>query len=134
MKKAELKQVLKPLIKQCIKEVIFEDGTLSSIISEVVNGLGADNRPRSVVTEERHIKSAPPVAQKKARQEIQQRKRKLLDAIGKETYQGVDLFENTAPLRETSQRGNSLADTDPGDAGVDISNIPGSRAWKHLIK
>ena len=31
---AKLKKVLKPLIKECIKEIIFEDGVLSSIIRE----------------------------------------------------------------------------------------------------
>ena len=35
MDKAELKKILRPLIKECVKEVIFEDGTLSTIISEV---------------------------------------------------------------------------------------------------
>ena len=39
MKTNELKKVLKPLIKQCIKEVIFEDGVLSGIIGEVVKGV-----------------------------------------------------------------------------------------------
>jgi len=32
MKQSELKKALKPLIKQCIKEVIFEEGALSTII------------------------------------------------------------------------------------------------------
>jgi hypothetical protein len=41
MNKSELKKVLKPLIKECIKEVMFEDGTLSSIIAEVMRGTGA---------------------------------------------------------------------------------------------
>ena len=40
MKKSELRQVLKPLIKECIKEVIFEEGILSNIVSEVAQGLG----------------------------------------------------------------------------------------------
>ena len=40
MNKKELKQILEPLIKECIKEVIFEGGTISSIISEVVKGVG----------------------------------------------------------------------------------------------
>jgi hypothetical protein len=39
MNKNELKKVLKPLIKECIKEVIFEDGTLSSIIAEDISKL-----------------------------------------------------------------------------------------------
>ena len=39
MNKNELKKMLlKPLIKECIKEVMFEDGTLSSIIAEVMRG------------------------------------------------------------------------------------------------
>lgn len=40
MNKNELKQVLKPLIKECIREVIFEEGALSSVVSEVVKGMG----------------------------------------------------------------------------------------------
>ena len=36
MKKADLKKILRPLIKECIKEVVFEEGTLSTIISEVL--------------------------------------------------------------------------------------------------
>ena len=40
MKKAELKKLLKPMIMECIKEVIFEEGVLSNIVSEVAHGLG----------------------------------------------------------------------------------------------
>ena len=40
MNKNELKKILKPLIKQCIKEVVFEEGVLSSIITEVVSATG----------------------------------------------------------------------------------------------
>ena len=38
MKKDQLKKILRPMIKECIREVIFEEGTLSTIISEVVRG------------------------------------------------------------------------------------------------
>ena len=41
MKKSELRQVLKPLIKECIKEVIFEEGVLSNLIKEVAVGIGS---------------------------------------------------------------------------------------------
>ena len=40
MNREELKKTLRPLIKECIKEVIFEEGVLSGIISEVVKGTG----------------------------------------------------------------------------------------------
>ena len=63
MKKQELQKVLKPLIKECIKEVIFEEGVLSSLIKEVAQGLGA---------QQTLIESAPtPPAQDFSRQRIQ---------------------------------------------------------------
>ena len=40
MNREELKKTLKPLIKQCIKEVLLEEsGVLSNIVSEVAHGL-----------------------------------------------------------------------------------------------
>ena len=51
MNKNELKKILKPLIKECIKEVIFEDGTLSTIISEVAVGLGGQSQPKPKIVE-----------------------------------------------------------------------------------
>ena len=38
MNKKQLLAALKPLVKECVKEVIFEEGVLSSLISEVVKG------------------------------------------------------------------------------------------------
>ena len=40
MKRAQLKKVLKPLIKECIKKAIFEEGDLSGLIKEVDLVLG----------------------------------------------------------------------------------------------
>ena len=39
MKKSELKRILKPLVKECIKDVLLEEGLLSNIVSEVTRGL-----------------------------------------------------------------------------------------------
>lgn len=36
MKKEELLQLLRPLIKECIKEVIFEDGVISTVVNEAL--------------------------------------------------------------------------------------------------
>ena len=41
MKKSELKNI----IKECVKEVIFEEGILSGIITEVAQGLSATATP-----------------------------------------------------------------------------------------
>ena len=39
MKKTELKQLIKPLVKECIHEVLLEEGLLSNVVSEVAKGL-----------------------------------------------------------------------------------------------
>lgn len=48
----KLRKVLKPLIKECIKEIIFEEGVLSSIIRE------AQGSPaKEVIKEEKPLAS-----------------------------------------------------------------------------
>ena len=46
MKKSELKRILKPLVTECIKESLMEDGLISGIIAEVVRGM---NTPQTIV-------------------------------------------------------------------------------------
>jgi len=121
MKKSELKNI----IKDCVKEVIFEEGVLSGLISEVVSGLGS---------------SAPLVETRTSRVETtdpqrQAAKREVLSSIGKGAYQDVkgkfknpELFEGTKPIPDGTSRG-ALSGISPGDSGVDISNIPGAGRW-----
>ena len=137
MNKNELKKVLKPLIKECIKEVLFEEtGALSHIISEVANGLSVSTR--NVVTEQR--KEAPNPAYNKRRifdqeqkksKALREQKKKLLDAIGKDAYGGVNVFEGTtpapAPSNGSSPQG-ALSGVDPRDPGVDISGLFGGKS------
>tara|TARA_R110000824_G_C14656928_1_gene617346 strand:+ start:34 stop:453 length:420 start_codon:yes stop_codon:yes gene_type:complete len=136
MKKAELKKILKPLIKECVKEVIIEDGTLSTIISEVLKGTGS----QQVVYETK------PAQKLETNQEAQQRrsrllkeqKKKMLDSIGRDAYNGVDLFEGTTPMAAqagstSSPHGSKALDgIAPGDSGVDISSFGTSGLWKKL--
>tara|TARA_Y100000592_G_C5436666_1_gene301083 strand:- start:645 stop:1055 length:411 start_codon:yes stop_codon:yes gene_type:complete len=133
MKKNELKKILKPLIKECIKEVIFEEGTLSTIITEVVRGTSSSQPIVEVKNVENNEKRLL------ARQEKSKAKRKkMLDAIGRDAYNGVDLFEGTTPAPAPSQgtRGRgALSDVNPNDPGVDISSIfspESSQIWKKL--
>ena len=41
MNKKELKALIKPIVKECINEVLLQEGVLSSIISEVMIGTQA---------------------------------------------------------------------------------------------
>tara|TARA_R110002074_G_scaffold208398_1_gene376993 strand:- start:51 stop:455 length:405 start_codon:yes stop_codon:yes gene_type:complete len=123
MNKNELKKILKPLIKECIKEVIFEeDGALSHIIKEVAVGLSGKQR----ITEVKHTTPTPPP---KRNNKLKQQKKRLLDAIGKEAYGGVNIFEGTTPAPAQSSGGQGpLSDVAGDDPGVDISSLFGSKS------
>ncbi len=145
MNKKELKQLIKPLVKECINEVLLQEGVLSSIISEVMIGTQG-----AVLQEQATPAPQKPTRQletdEQAMQRIQERqrqasnqKRKLLDAIGKDAYGGVDLFEGTQPLNGGGTAGKTeaqgaLSGYAPEDAGVNIDgllNIAGG-SWKKI--
>jgi len=138
MDKAELKKILRPLIKECIREVIFEDGTLSTIISEVLSGTTG----QKIVSENLSLPKFETKPETNSRTErrqnhLQERKKKMLDTIGREAYNGVNLFEGTSPMKSqtsvTSHSGASaLEGVAPGDSGVDITSFTSSNIWKKL--
>jgi hypothetical protein len=138
MKRSELKNIIKPLVKECITEALLEEGLLSNVISEVIKGMSP------VITESAPapaVESAPMLQE--ARQErsrhAKENRKKLLDAIGKDSYGGVDLFEGTSPApgqkSTESQASSPLGGVAPGDPGVDISGILGigGHKWKALM-
>ena len=132
MKRNELKKVLKPLIKECIKEVIFDEGVLSGLISEVMKGTKGTSTSQPVA------KAAPqPVVTSKKQDPLKQIRKNLTEAIGKEAYGGVDVFEGLEPISKGPAPGSTpvsspLQTYAPNDAGVDISAIVSGK-WKNLI-
>jgi len=137
MKRNELKKVLKPLIKECIKEVMFEDGTLSGIISEVVQGL--NTKPITAAPQTKPVMVDRTQERRQVSEKMNEAKKTILDAIGKDAYNGVNLFEGTTPMRSAGTAAptpsSPLANVEPGDSGIDISSIMGmaTRRWKDLI-
>tara|TARA_R110002110_G_scaffold50394_2_gene149232 strand:+ start:112 stop:528 length:417 start_codon:yes stop_codon:yes gene_type:complete len=135
MNKVELKKILKPLIKECIKEVIFEDGTLSTIISEVIKGTSTQQVVYETKTPQRLETNQE--SQQRRSQLLKEQKKKMLDSIGRDAYNGVDLFEGTSPMTAprgaTSPQGSKALDgVSPGDPGVDISAFGTLGIWKKL--
>jgi hypothetical protein len=143
MKKSEFKQ----LIKESVREVLVTEGFLSTIVAEVVKGIGSN-----VVTEQ-SLENTPVHTAKKDNakfqemksqekvKKLQETKKRMLDAIGKNAYGGIDVFEGTTPMRKAGSPGegaapsSALSDVDPSDPGVDISDLMGgSASWKQLIK
>ena len=143
MKKAQLKQLIKPLVKECIHEVLLEEGLLTEVVSQVAAGMPrqqlVEAAPAPRQTENMFAKQRTQKATQ-AKAKLQEHRRKMMDAIGNDAFNGVDLFEGTEPIRQTgtvseAHRPSVLGD-DPTDAGVDISSILGgsSQIWKQMNK
>lgn len=120
MKKSELKDI----IKECVREVIFEEGALSGIIKEVVDGLGG----RPLMTE-------AAIIQPQGQKDSKPARKKILDEIASRSYEDLksnfpnpELFEGTRPLQEAAGS-SALEGVAASDSGVDISNIPGFGNW-----
>ncbi len=138
MKKSQLKNILKPLVKECIRESLLEDGVLSSVIAEVARGISSANATADPGSTEQRVPSpAPPKKSTFSPQQshqLKEHKQKLMAAIGKEAYGGVNLFEGTTPMgapQNKMQMAAPLAGTPPQDKGVDIGSLIGdaSRNW-----
>lgn len=123
MKRNELKELLKPIVKECVQEsvrdILLESGLLSQVISEVMKGINP-------VIKEEKIKEKSHYAEVVSRSEkakINETKKQLLDTIGKTSYGGINIFENTTPISEENQVATPMNGIDPSDPGVDITSL-----------
>lgn len=128
MKRSELKSI----IKECVKEVLFEEGVLSNLVAEVAFGIAKAQAP-IVETKQQAPQMNPAMMQEAREQEEEARrkklletKRKMLDAMGNSKMANV--FEGTEPLKQggspsASPAHGPMANRDPNDAGVDISGL-----------
>ena len=117
---------------------MFEEGVISSLVSEIAAGfvkanlLESGRRSEPSLTERVLEKKHQPKKEKGA---YKQNKKRISETLNK-MYGGIDLFEGTtpAPAPTGGNRPGALANIDPSDSGVDISSIPGMNNWKHLVK
>lgn len=145
MKKSELKQLIKPIVEECVKDALLTSGLLTSVISEVVAGV-----QKGLVTEQ--VQQQPQQVQQpvqeqntiseEERRKILENKKKLLDAIGTSSYNGVDVFEGTKPLKKGGAPSKSsggykaFEGIDPNDPGVNIDKLTNNLGgiWKKLAE
>ena len=137
MKKSDLKQLIKPLVKECIHEVLLEEGLLSNVVSEVVKGM-----QQNVIVEARQKKSDTLFNEQQqlnrktneSRSKLKEHRKSLIDSMNKEAYNGVNLFEGSEPLqnRQSNQGAPDLGDR--RDSGVDISSLVGNSSviWQAM--
>ena len=125
MTKTEFKQIVKPLIKETIQEVLLEEGYISRIVSETLKGsqkflsesrTAAEEKPRAVVS----------LATKELIKESVQSKEEVRKKL-KEKIMGnsssFDPFKGTKPLAEgLAPDSNNIQGMtiDPSDPGINI--------------
>jgi hypothetical protein len=142
MKKEQLNKLLKPMIKECIKEVIFEEGVLSGLISEVVTGLSGQiiTESNTAVETKDDFSRQRVELQQAAAAELENKRKKLEESLGGK-FEGI--FDNVepmtsspAPTRNDGGPQSPLANYSPTDSGVDISGIMSlgsAKSWKNMI-
>lgn len=110
MKKEQLKLLIKPLIKECLKEVLIEEG-FAKVLSET--------------KQKTEIQQFSKPVQQIQKPNLQENRKKMLDVIGSS---GFDPFANSEPLKEDKE---ILS----GDPGVDISGLLGEnkQVWKQTL-
>jgi len=147
MKKAELKKILMPLIKECIKESLQDTTFLNTIVSEVLQVAGSkallresvqlaapQPKPQATFTNDLYTEST-----KKQKQELSKMKQELMES-SKKQFGGVNVFEGVEPLSRGGSTSPSAKPTEaissyaPDDAGIDISGLVNQNAdiWKKL--
>lgn len=124
MKKSDLKKVLEPIIKECITEMLLEEGLLKSVVQQITEGI----QPQQQVV----VKES---SDKPSYEEVRKKTSKVIEAMKGKRIGGTNVFEGTtpapAPSSPAAQASNPLGGRNPQDPGVDISAIYNPN-WKRL--
>jgi hypothetical protein len=125
MNASEFKKILKPLVIQSVKEVLLQEGVLSSIVAETVQEL--EGRP---VIEQKlyNMEKENKLKEREFEKQRQARIKKL-----NESNKFGDVFSGTKEIIEDSQ--GPLTGVTPSDSGVDIEAIEklSNGKWKTLM-
>jgi len=136
MKREQLKKLIKPIIKECIHEVIVEEGILTKVVAEVAKGMGnvivETKQPEPTPEPQRNTNQEAIELQKKR---LDEQRKRLTKAVGEGAY--ANIFEGIEPMDasvEGAASASPMAGVSAKDPGVDISGIMalGGRNWKTL--
>ena len=116
MKKAQLKE----LIKECVREVIYEEGALTKIVAEVAQGF----TQAAPIVEQAAPRQSDPKVRERIMQEVGSRPQRMETELEKK-FKDMPFFAGTEPLNENKNP--------QGDSGLDISNIPGMSQWSNVL-
>ena len=65
---------------------------------------------------------------------LQEHRKKMMDSVGRDAYNGVNVFENVEPMQHHEPQAGSADLGNPQDSGVDISALVGdaSKIWQAI--
>jgi len=121
MTKIEMKKLMKPIVKECLSEMLLEEGLLSNLIGEVLRG-----QQKAVVSENRQPTNRVLSQSRQKTTPISDKRKMLADAIGNGAYSNI--FENITPISDVS----NASSEEEGDPGIDLSilsRIPGMKKF-----
>lgn len=148
MKKDEIKKILKPLIKESIREIIFEEKFLSNIISECMKSVNVPIRESSKNSTQKILEvsnNSRPFNGSKLNKnfrnhdledDFQNQNTEILKEFKSKTFNGVKIFDNVKvdvpddQYYEDSGNSNSVSyeqyyGISKNDPGIDISALFG---------
>ena len=96
------KKELKSIIKECIREIVFEENFLSPLISEIATGVSSNTHTINEVKTNTTKPSKAPNYNK-----ISHARKKLLDGIGSSALGGVDVFKDVS-AEHWGQKGKKM--------------------------
>tara|TARA_R110002020_G_scaffold216994_9_gene424831 strand:+ start:1649 stop:2026 length:378 start_codon:yes stop_codon:yes gene_type:complete len=125
MKLDEFKKLLKPMIKDMVKQALVEEGLLSSVVSEVARGL--------VLAEV--SKPAPPVSREPRRSQVNEAVEAARRDLQTSLQENNTVFEGTQPIASGDQSSGALSGIAPNDPGVDIDGLLSrvEHKWSKLL-
>ena len=134
MKKSDLKQLIKPLVKECIHEVLLEEGLLSNVVAEVTKGLQGNLVVETAAPIRRDDSEIIRRKTAETNAKLEEHRRRMAESIGREAYKGVNVLEGVAPMQHSEPQAGAPDLGNPSDAGVDISSLMGdaSKIWQAM--
>lgn len=132
MNQNDLVKILKPIVKQLVREAIQQE--LAPVITEIIKQTSNTKIVERFAPSEPRQAPIPESLQKERLQEKQklsEERKRTLEDMSKKSYGGINIFEGTTPLgsagspeqQPSAAMADPLAGTDPNDPGVDIGGI-----------
>lgn len=130
MTQLELKKMLKPVVKQLVKETMQEE--LASVITEIMKQTGRVVETKQVQQQSQVVEEDYKQQRIAEKQKAFEERKKMLEEVSKKAYGGINIFEGTTPIASAgnpeqkvneARAADPLGDTDPSDPGIDIGGL-----------